>query len=106
MTVVVPTHKQVKHGTEVTLSCKISDLEQEVTVQWIKDTDEVIEDGENFISSLSALDEGKQIATLTIKENAVVSDSTCTCRVHSTLYNNSPVSDTAVKLHVYGKSLV
>ena len=105
MTVVVPTHKQLKHGTEVTLSCKISDLEQKVTVQWIKNTDEVIEDGENFISSLSALDEGKQIATLTIKENAVVSDLTCTCRVHSTQYNNSPVSDTAVKLHVYGKSL-
>ena len=91
----------MKHGTEVTLSCKISDLEQEVTVQWIKDTDQVI-DGENFITSLSALDEGKQIATLTIKENAVVSDLTCTCRVHSTQYNNSPVSDTAVKLHVYG----
>ena len=101
----VPTHKQVKHGTEVTLSCKISDLEQEVTVQWIKDTNEVI-DGENFITSLSTLDEGKQIATLTIRENAVVSDLTCTCRVHSTQYNNSPVSDTAVKLHVYGKSLV
>ena len=83
------------------MSCKISDLEQEVTVQWIKDTNEVI-DGENFITSLSALDEGKQIATLTIKENAVVSDLTCTCRVHSTQYNNSPVSDTAVKLHVYG----
>ena len=96
----------MKHGTEVTLSCKISDLEQEVTVQWIKDTYEVIEDGENFISSLSALNDGKQIATLTIKENAVVSDLTCTCRVHSTLYNNSPVSDTAVKLPVYGKSLV
>ena len=94
----------MKHGTEVTLSCKISDLEQEVTVQWIKDTNEVI-DGENFITSLSALDEGKQIATLTIKKNAVVSDLTCTCRVYSTQYNNSPVSDTAVKLHVYGKSV-
>ena len=96
----------MKHGTKVTLSCTISDLEKKVAVQWIKDTDEVIEDGENFITSLSALDEGKQIATLTIKENAVVSDLTCTCRIHSTQYNNSPVSDTAVKLHVYGKSLV
>ncbi|XP_063691212.1 titin-like [Bolinopsis microptera] len=90
----------VKTGTEVTLSCEISDLDEAVSVEWLKDTT-VISHGGDYTVSLSNLESGKQTATLLIGGAAVKQDSDYTCRVKSIQYDSSPYSDTQIRLEVY-----
>ena len=98
---VTPKHRQVKIGTEVTLSCDISDLDEAVSVEWLKDTT-VITNGGDYTLSLSSLESGKQTATLMINRDAVIEETLFTFRVQSIQYDNSPESVTEVKLWVYG----
>ena len=100
--VVTPKHRQVKSGTEVTLSCEISDLDSAVKVEWVKDQTVITTDGQYTVSAGSPVS-GKQTATLVISGNLVTEDARYTCRVQSTDYDNSPTSDTEVKLEVYGE---
>ena len=91
----------VKIGTEVTVSCEISDLDEAVSVKWLKDTT-VITNGGDYTLSLSSLESGKQTATLMINRDAVTKDTLFTFKVQSIQYDNSPESVTEVKLWVYG----
>ena len=97
-----PKHRQVKTGTEVTLSCEISDLDTAVSVEWVKDQKVITTDGQ-YTESAGSPVSGIQTATLVISGNNVVEDATYTCRVQSTDYDNSPTSDTEVLLEVYGE---
>ena len=97
-----PKHRQVKIGTEVTLSCEISDLDSAVKVEWVKDENIISTDGQYTVSAGSPVS-GIQTATLVISGSYVTEDAIYTCRVQSTDYDNSPISDTEVKLEVYGE---
>ena len=92
----------VKIGTEVTLSCEISDLDEALSVEWLKDTT-VITNGGDYTLSLSSLESGKQTATLLIGGVAVKQAAYYTCRVESIQYDSSPHSDTDIGLEVYGE---
>ena len=97
-----PKHRQVKIGTEVTLSCEISDLDSAVKVEWVKDQTVITTDGQYTVSAGSPVS-GKQTATLVISGNYVEEDARYTCRVQSIQYNKSPNSYAEVKLDVYGE---
>ena len=98
----VPKHREVRTGTEVKLSCEISDLDGAVHVQWLRGAD-VITTGGDFTDASGSQESGKQTATLRMKGSAVKEDTIFTCRVRSNQYDNSPSSDTKVNLEVYGE---
>ena len=100
------TNQEVEYGTTVTLSCEISDLDEEVRVQWVKESGDVIVSGgsEYTVSQGNLSSSWIQIATLVINGSSVTEDSLFTCRIHSTQYTNSPSSDTVIKLDIFGES--
>ena len=100
-----PKHRQVKIGTEVTLSCEISDLDSAVKVEWVKDENIISTDRQYTVSAGSPVS-GIQTATLVISGSYVTEDAIYTCRVQSTDYDNSPTSNTEVKLDVYGECCI
>ena len=100
--VVTPKHRQVKSGTEVTLSCEISDLDSAVKVEWVKDQTVITTDEQYTVSAGSPVS-GKQTATLVISGIYVEEDARYTCRVQSIQYDKSPNSNAEVKLDVYGE---
>lgn len=105
--------KEVKKGTETTISCVITGLTAGMKVTWrsssgeISDEEEEEEDDEpsqeERVSATQQTTEGKQTFTLTLKSDKVTTDTAYTCRVTSTLLPDSGHSDTTVNLNVYGK---
>jgi hypothetical protein len=92
--------KEVKTGTNTTISCVVTGLTAEATLSWLTSSGEV--SGENFTSSQGKYSNGKQTSTLAVKGTQVNSDTAYTCRVTS---GSTPTfeSDTIVDLNVYGR---
>ena len=80
----------------------MSDLDSAVKVEWVKDENIISTDRQYTVSAGSPVS-GKQTATLVISGSYVEEDARYNCRVQSIDYENSPTSDTWVKLEVYGE---
>jgi hypothetical protein len=95
--------KEVKNGSETTISCVITGLsDATATVSWRTSTGEAVA-GENFTSAMGTQANGKQTSTLLVKGPQVSVDTAYTCTVTSGTYAKSESSDTIVNLDVYGK---
>ena len=95
--------KEVKVDTETVISCKITGINEEMSIAWSGFTT-----GAAFVASSGSSDpsDNWQIGTLTVKSGAVKSDATYTCSVSSTFNQDSAVTTTDVNLNVYGKNIV
>ena len=90
-------NKEMKSGTETTLSCVISGLTEAATVTWHDST------GEELTSTPGTLSGDEQTTELVVSSDAVTSDAVYTCRVTSGEYPDSDPQDTEVNLNVYSK---
>ena len=89
--------KEVKKGSDTTISCVITGITAKVTVSWRTSSGEV--SGDNFTPDQGTYSNGQQTSTLIVKGTQVTTDTTYTCRVTS----GSEHSDTTVNLNVYGR---
>ena len=98
------THIEVKKNTETTLTCKVRDIGTLLTVSWSGYDG----DNENYSYLPGSLDTtiSSHTSTLTIREEAVLSDHTFTCTVASQEFLASPPSTFDVQLSVYGKYFI
>ena len=92
--------KEVKTGTETTLSCVITGLTVQATITWHDST------GEELTSTPGNISNDEQITTLVVSSAAVTSDAVYTCRVTSGEYPDSDPQDTEVQLNVYSKKIL
>ena len=95
--------KEVKTGTETTISCLITGLAAKATVEWIDSSTNVAVTGSDFTAAEGSETGGTQTSTLLVKTASVSSDKAYTCRVKSGAYTDSAASDTTVNLNVYGE---
>lgn len=92
-------------GTSTELSCTVSDLTKETTIKWFYESDELKSNTTHVISAVNNIGtDESQMGTLTV-ENPTKSDNFI-CRVSSNLYPDSPYSDSAVSLYVYGEGRI
>ena len=98
-----PKDQEVIPGSDVTLSCEITDLDSPVNVQWVNEAGDNIEDGEQYTVTHSTGDNRDHVTTIALEGSTVTEDLSFTCRVESVEFSNSPSSDTVVKLVVNGK---
>jgi hypothetical protein len=96
-------NKEVKTGTDTTISCVITGLSAQATVFWLTRSGEVSRD--IFTPDQGTYSNGKQTSTLAVEGILVNSDTAFTCRVASGSIPTSAHSDTVVKLDVYGSFL-
>ena len=94
-------NKEVKKGSDTTISCVISGITAAATVSWRTNSGEVT--GENFTPVQGTHSNGKQTSTLAVKGAQVTADTSYTCRVTSGSLSDSGSSDTTVNLNVYGR---
>jgi hypothetical protein len=94
--------KEVKQGTETTISCVVSGLDDPATVTWVTSTGAAVS-GTDFTSTEGVLSDGIQTSTLLVKAAQVTVDTAYTCRVTSGTHSESAPSDTTVNLDVYGE---
>ena len=94
-------NKEVKKGSDTTISCVITGIAAKATVSWRTNSGEV--SGTNFTPVEGTYSNGKQTSTLTVKGTQVTADTAYTCRVTSGSLPDSGYSDTTVNLNVYGK---
>ena len=100
---VTPSNKEVKTGTDVTLSCSISGISAAATVLWKKA-------GEDDLSKSIAghtvvagnFGSGAQVSTLTLTAAVNTVDTTFTCNVTP---NGGTAQSTEVTLNVFGMSI-
>ena len=102
-----PTNKEVKSGTDATVSCVVSGITQRLeTVVWKKDgTDVTTLSGSNYVVSPGTYDSNSQTTTLTVKAAANAADSTYTCVITSDEWRVSN-KETNVILNVFGKNII
>ena len=98
---VQPVNKEVKKGSDTTISCVITGIAAKATVSWHTSSGEV--SGNNFTPVEGTYSNGKQTSTLTVKGTQVTADTAYTCRVTSGSLPDSGYSETTVNLNVYGK---
>ena len=93
--------KEVLVKTETVISCKITGITEQMSIQWSG-----FAQGSNFDPKQGSYDPSSksQTGTLTVKSGAVKSDQTYTCSVSSTTNKNSAVKTTDVYLNVYGRN--
>ena len=89
-------NKEVKTGTETTISCIITGLTQLATVTWHDNSDTELS------SNTGILSDDEQVTTLFVDSTNVTSDAVYTCRVTSGQFPTSASQDTEVQLNVYG----
>ena len=95
--------KEVKKGSESTISCVITGLsEATATVSWRSSTGDAVT-GDNFTPAVGTQAGGKQTSTLLVKGPQISIDTAYTCTVSSGTLIASESSDTIVNLDVYGK---
>ena len=88
-------NKEVKSGTEVVLSCSVTNITSASTFEW-KDSS-----GATVSSVTGDLDEtGVQVSTITVTASV---DEEFSCFV--TNANSDPASETTVQLKVFGKNV-
>ena len=96
--------KEVKSGTETTISCVITGLnDATASVVW-QDSEGQAVTGDNFTPAEGTQEGGKQTTTLLVKGAAVTDDKAYNCQVTSGTDTNSAASDTTVNLDVYGEN--
>ena len=95
--------KEVKTGTETTISCVITGLAATATVEWIDSSTNAAVAGADFTPTVGTETSGTQESTLLVKAGSVSSDKAYTCRVKSGALPDSAASDTTVNLNVYGE---
>ena len=96
-------NKEVKTGSDSTISCVITGLTAKATVSWLTSSGEV--SGDNFTPVEGTYSNGEQTSTLAVKGTQVNSDTAYTCRITSGSIPTSTHSDTVVNLNVYGRFL-
>ena len=94
----------MKSGIATTISCVISGLTNQVTVEWLDSATTPVSNSD-YVQSAGTFHstDFTQTSTLEISGNLVTADKTFICRVRSLEYSDSPSSDTMVELSVYGK---
>ena len=92
--------KEVKKGSETTISCVITGITETVTVSWRTATDPV--SGNKFTSVQGSHSGGTQTSTLTVDSTEVTEDKAYTCRVTSGSLPESGHFDNTVNLNVFG----
>ncbi|XP_063693668.1 uncharacterized protein LOC134825422 [Bolinopsis microptera] len=92
--------KEVKRGSDTTISCVITGLTETATVTWQTSTGAV--SGEKFTPVQGSHSGGKQTSTLEVDGSLVNEDTAYTCRVTSGSLPDSSHSETTVNLNVYG----
>jgi hypothetical protein len=97
---VKPVHKEVKKGSDATVSCVLMGIKATATISWRTSSGEV--SGVNFTPTQGTFDGELQTSTLAVKGNQVNTDTVYTCRVNSGSLSDSEYSDTTVNLNVYG----
>ena len=97
---VAPKSKEVKKGSTTTISCVITGITDTATVTWRTSTGEV--SGSGFTAIQGSHSGGTQTSTLAVDGTQVNVDTAYTCRVTSGSFPQSPHSDTAADLNVYG----
>lgn len=100
---------EVKYGEHATLSCMVSGLTNQVSVEWLyptSDSEIPVPTTADYVQNTGSLDNTDltQTSTLVISGSVVTEGKTFICRVSSSNYPDSPSSDTFVGLDVYGKS--
>ena len=93
-------NKQVKKGSDTTISCVINGLTETATVTWRTSTEPV--PAEKFTPVQGSHSAGTQTSTLAVDGTLVNDDTAYTCRVTSGSLPDSSHSDTTVNLNVYG----
>ena len=95
--------KEVKKDTETIVSCKITGIDEGMSIAWSGFTT-----GADFVASSGSYDSSSnsQTGTLTVKSGAVASDKTYTCTISSTVNTASAAKTINVDLNVYGKNMV
>ena len=91
------TKKVVLVGTPATLSCKVTGLTAGVDISWLPSNSGSVTTGSLDTSS------GTQTSTLIIENPQT--DQTYTCKVTSTVYTESPYSETEIALDTFSKYL-
>ena len=100
-TAVAAVSKEVLVDTETVISCKITKINEQMSIAWSGFTP-----GQNFDPKQGSYDpnSNSQTGTLTVKSDAVKSDQTYTCTVSSTANTNSAVKTIEVHLNIYSKN--
>ena len=93
---VTPHHVEVKSGTAATVSCVITEISSQMTVEWLASSGRIDNDNTNYIQKSGAITAGKQTATLEAK--LPKNDETFTCRVKSAQFIDSPPSHKTVQM--------
>ena len=93
-------NREVKKGSDTTISCIITAITETATVTWRTSTGPV--PAENFAPVQGSNSGGTQTSTLTVDGTLVNDDTAYTCRVTSGSLPDSGHSDTTVNLNVYG----
>jgi hypothetical protein len=98
-TAVEAVSKEVLADTETVISCKITDINEQMSIKWSGFTP-----GPNYVPNQGSYDpnSNSQTGTLIVKSDEVKSDQTYSCSVSSTVNIDSAVKTTEVHLNVYG----
>ena len=92
--------KEVKKGSDTTISCVITAMMETATVTWRTSTGPVPAD--KFTPVQGSHYDGTQTSTLPVDGTLVNEDTAYTCRVTSGSLPHSSHSETTVNLNVYG----
>ena len=95
--------KEVLIGTETMISCIITEITEQMSIDWsgfVK--------GDNFVPEAGTYnaDTKSQTGTLTVKSSEVQVDKTYTCTISSIVNSFSPKKTVDVALNVYGEVLI
>jgi hypothetical protein len=93
--------KEVLIGTETVISCKITEITEQMDIEWSG-----FEKGDNFVQDLGTYNAGTKSQTGTLTVKSPDTDKTYTCSVSSTTNKESTVKNIDVHLNVYGKILI
>ena len=91
--------KEVKKGSDTTISCVITGITETATVTWRTSTGPVPAD--KFTPVQGSHYDGTQTSTLTVEGTLVNEDTAYTCRVTSGSLPDSSQSETTVNLNIY-----
>ena len=92
--------KEVKKGSDTTISCVITGVTETATVTWRTNTGPV--PAEKFTPVQGSHSEGTQTSTLAVDGTLVNEDTAYTWKVTSGSLPHSSHSETTVNLNVYG----
>ena len=99
---VTPSNKEVKTGTDVTLSCSISGISGAATVLWkTSATADLSKGGAGYTVAAGNFESGAQVSTLALTAAVNTADTTFTCDVTP---SGGTAQSTEVTLNVFGKS--